>query len=220
MGSHVAPDPAPLRLAGTDFIAGRALGHTSTERFGPWFLRGPSPYERFLHRDLRPAAALLAEGAALDTRLATRIIHHLGWLIRNYTAVWKMRLTWLATYLVGGVAIWSPLLFGDIRRGTLSSWWLYGGTLFWTLAWVCAFVKPVFPRIQTYLALPSRLWWGMPRPEPFIQALSEIGTAQAIPPLLQALGDSEWVVRKAAAEALGKIGTAQAIPPPPSGPGR
>ena len=126
-------------------------------------LRGPSLYERYLHRDLRLAAALLGEGVALDTRLTTRTISHLEWLIRNHTAVWKMRLTWLATYLVGGVAIWSPLLLGDIRLwGTLSSWWLYGGTLFWTLAWVCAFVIPIFPRIQTYLALPSRLWWGTP----------------------------------------------------------
>ena len=41
-------------------------------------LRGPSPYERYLHRDLRLAAALLGEVVALDTGLSTRIICHLG----------------------------------------------------------------------------------------------------------------------------------------------
>jgi hypothetical protein len=169
-------------------------------------LRGPSPYERYLHRNLRLAAELLAEDVALDTRLSRRIIDHLGWLIRNHTAVWKMRLTWLATYLVGGVAIWSPLLLSDMRLwGTLSSWWLYGGTLLWTMAWVCAFVNPVFPQIQTYLALPSRLWWGTHRPEPFIQALSDIG-APAVPAFIQALGASEFWVRQAAAQALGQLG--------------
>jgi HEAT repeats len=175
-------------------------------------LRRPSPYERYLHRDLRLAAALLGEHIELDDKLATRIIDHLGWLIRNHRAAWKMRLTWCATYLVGGVAIWSPLLLGDIRPlGALSSWWLYGGTLFWTLAWVCAFMKSTFPKIQTYLALPSRLWWAAPRPEPFIQALSDIG-APALSALLQALSASQWWVRQAAAQALARIGTPQAIP--------
>ena len=145
-------------------------------------LRGPSPYERYLHRDLRLAAALLGEGVASDTMLAARLIDHLGGLIRNHTAVWKMRLTWLTTCLVGGVAIWRSLLLGDIILwGTLSSWWLYGGILFWTLAWVCAFVKPIFPKIQTYLALPSRMLWGTSRPEPFIQALSDLGAPQSRP---------------------------------------
>jgi hypothetical protein len=68
-----------------------------------------------------------------------------------------------------------------------------------------------FPKIQTYLALPSRLWWVTPRLEPFIQALSEIGTPQVIPSLIQALSDSKWAVREAA-EVLGKIDTPQAIP--------
>jgi len=36
--------------------------------------------------------------------------------------------------------------------------------------------------------------------------------APAVPPLIQALGDSDWVVRRAAAEALGKLGDPQAVP--------
>jgi hypothetical protein len=112
-------------------------------------LRRPSPYERYLHRDLRLAASLMGEGVALNTRLTTRIIHHLGWLICNHTIVRKKWLTWLVTYLVGGMAIWSPLLQGDIGLwGILSSWWLLGCTLFWMLAWVCAFVEPVFRRFK------------------------------------------------------------------------
>jgi hypothetical protein len=35
---------------------------------------------------------------------------------------------------------------------------------------------------------------------------------QAVPALIQALGDSEWDVRRAAAEALGKLGDPQAVP--------
>jgi hypothetical protein len=37
--------------------------------------------------------------------------------------------------------------------------------------------------------------------------------APAVPALIQALGDSGWEVRRAAAEALGKLGDPQAVPP-------
>jgi hypothetical protein len=176
-------------------------------------MRGPSSYARSLHRDLRLAAALIGEGTEVDTQRVRQIISHLTWLIRNHFAVCKKWLTWLSTYLVGGAAIWSSLFLGCISLwGTLSSWWLYGATLFWTLVWVCTFVKPVFPRIQTYLALPSRLWWGTPRPGPFIQVLGELG-APAIASLIQALGSSDGEVREAAARALGELGDPRAVAP-------
>ena len=54
------------------------------------------------------------------------------------------------------------------------------------------------------MALPSRLWWGTSIPEPFIQALRDIG-APTIPALLQALSHSDKGVRWAAAKALGRI---------------
>ena len=44
------------------------------------------------------------------------------------------------------------------------------------------------------------------------RALEQIGDPQAVPLLIQALGDSDWLVRNAAAEALGRIGDPQAIP--------
>jgi HEAT repeat protein len=44
-----------------------------------------------------------------------------------------------------------------------------------------------------------------------LQAMGEIGSPDAVPPLLQALHDQEWMVRRAAAEALGKIGTLEIL---------
>ena len=44
------------------------------------------------------------------------------------------------------------------------------------------------------------------------EALGAIGDPQAVPALIQALGDSDSAVRRAAAEALGKLGDPQAIP--------
>jgi HEAT repeat protein len=42
--------------------------------------------------------------------------------------------------------------------------------------------------------------------------LGAIGDPQAVPALIQALGDSDRAVRRAAAEALGKLGDPQAVP--------
>jgi HEAT repeat protein len=44
------------------------------------------------------------------------------------------------------------------------------------------------------------------------EALGKLGDPQAVPALIQALGDSDSAVRAAAAEALGAIGDPQAVP--------
>jgi hypothetical protein len=44
-----------------------------------------------------------------------------------------------------------------------------------------------------------------------VEAFGAAG-APAVPALIQALGDSDWDVRRAAAEALGKLGDPQAVP--------
>ena len=46
-----------------------------------------------------------------------------------------------------------------------------------------------------------------------VEALGKLGDPQAVPPLIQALGDRSENVRAAAAEALGAIGDPQAVPP-------
>jgi HEAT repeat protein len=45
-----------------------------------------------------------------------------------------------------------------------------------------------------------------------VEALVKIGDRQAVPPLIQALGDRDERVRVAACEALGAIGDRQAVP--------
>ena len=45
------------------------------------------------------------------------------------------------------------------------------------------------------------------------EALGEIGDARAVEPLILALKDEYWEVRRRAAEALGEIGDARAVEP-------
>ncbi|GBC77852.1 Phycocyanobilin lyase subunit alpha [bacterium HR08] len=61
-------------------------------------------------------------------------------------------------------------------------------------------------------------WLGEKRLIPEIRqqiarALGEIGSAEAVEPLIQALRDEDWWVRTAAAKALGQIGDARAVEP-------
>lgn len=91
-----------------------------------------SKYERYLHRDLRLAAAFIgesgigAEGASsrgfdfVDPRLTKKILSGLRWLILyRGSAIWKQKVTLWAAYFLGVMTIWS----------TLSSWWLCSAEL-------------------------------------------------------------------------------------------
>ncbi|WP_309493142.1 HEAT repeat domain-containing protein [Candidatus Hecatella orcuttiae] len=68
--------------------------------------------------------------------------------------------------------------------------------------------EPAFRQLAKTLGKDSR---EVPGKDTVVEMVKRIGGAWAVPPLIEALKDSWWGVRKDAAEALGRIGNEQAI---------
>lgn len=163
-----------------------------------FLLRGHSRYERSLHRDLRLAGALLAEGALLDKKRVRQIIGRLRWLGRNHEH-WQTAVR-LVTYLLG---VW---VFIQIFSLSLES---FGLIFLWTMIWVLSSELNV---LQRGLTLPVRLGKYIPNPEPIFSLLAQIGSP-AIRSLFPFLNDwPEYDRVRAAQQAVTQINDVTAIP--------
>lgn len=94
--------------------------------------------------------------------------------------------TSVVIYLLGAIAL----------IAVLSPWWInVVSFLLWTAICLNVFILSSGPRIQAILALPWFIWGYTPTRVPFIEALGQIGTPQAVEPLIQALRDPVYLVR-------------------------
>ncbi|MGB0385033.1 MAG: HEAT repeat domain-containing protein, partial [Ardenticatenaceae bacterium] len=196
-------------------------------------LRARSPYERSLHRDLRLAGGLLAEGAMLSKQLTQRIIGSFKQLRWNYDDAKKLGgLTWLLIYLLGLFVLnllwplWSGLIVAILCILCSFAWW--GSFLAFEFLNIRLFLavrlsigtyianrKPVIPLLQQIgtLALPA-LFHMSQDSDSYVRlaTANALGEATPVPYLITTLFDSDWRAHQAAANALGQIGEAAAVP--------
>lgn len=157
--------------------------------------RGVTPYENYLHRDLRLAAAMLGESSTASESLAQDIIERLAWLGREHE---RQQILLLGAMYSSGIVLLFIFLpfFLAITAGIV-----------WSGLWLGCFFKPLFPQIQAILGLLLR-WRGLAT-TPFTSAYSSITTighaTLLVPHLLAALQDG-WGVSQIARKVLNQFG--------------
>lgn len=171
-------------------------------------LRGESPYERALHRDLQLAVTLMGErNEGIDTHLEAQIVRRLSRLSRKPGNERGGVLIFLG--LLGHLCIFGVPLIAHLPY----SWLLLLAVSFlWTVIWAAASFTYEFPEFLNIFTLPLRLWSRIPERTLVSQLAARTGAARVVPLLSKSLKDPQEEVRRSSAEALGQIVDVDAVP--------
>ncbi len=195
---HPAWHEVILMLAGV-------LDEERSSAFVMHLLKGSSPYERGVYRDLRLAVSLMNEGAPLKNNLCQHIIQRLSQLNFEYREKYT-RFSRLV-YSVGLLGICIALIF--TRTPSILEYLVTAAS--WSLLWYIGLKKSIAPRLQGIFLLLMRLHRYLPDREFVIQLFEQCHLPETVPYLSQALFDNREDVRRVAAEALGQVGNVESV---------
>lgn len=147
-------------------------------------LKGPSPYERYLHRDLRLAATLLGEIASPDKQLTQEVIKRISNIIAFVTfrenpshELQSKAISWISLIFIITIATYiSILIWPDswMAKVTLVICMVILVIISYII--IGFFTKAQIPLIEKVCWLPQLLLnKAFPRADPFIEVLGDIG---------------------------------------------